>query len=128
MIGNKDIEKILVKDLSTLIGVEDIFVADDMPEGIIEKERIVVISKPLSIAKIFNKSYTEVNWCVPDIGDYPAHERLGEVSRHLLKLSSVGEYDGTAYRYEVSSIGVVASELKCHYVNARLLFEILNVN
>lgn len=128
MIGNKDIEKILIRDLSDLIGVENIFVSDDMPEGLIESERIVIISKPLSIAKIFNKSFTEVNWCVPDRGGYPDHERLGEVSRHLLDLSSVGEYDGTAYRYEVSSIGVVAGELKCHYVNARLLFEILNVS
>ena len=40
----------------------------------------------------------------------------------------VGEYDGSSYYYSIDSIGTEAdTALKCHYVNVRILFQVLNV-
>ena len=39
-----------------------------------------------------------------------------------------GRYDGTTYHYSIDTIGTEEdTALKCHYVNVRILFEILNV-
>lgn len=126
MIKNKDIETILIRDLSKVVDVDNIFVSDDIPEGAVTKERVVIIVKRLSVSDIFSKCYVEVNWCVPDIGNSANSARLGEVERFLC-LDGIGEYDDTTYRYGVESTEVLKSDLKCHYLNTRLLFEILNV-
>ena len=40
----------------------------------------------------------------------------------------VSTYDGTTYRYSIESIGAEAdAALKCHYVNVRILFEVINL-
>ena len=37
-------------------------------------------------------------------------------------------YDGTTYHYSIDTIGTEEdTALKCHYVNVRILFEVLNV-
>lgn len=129
MIGIKDIERILIGEAQTLIVPSSVFSAEDMPDGVITEERIVIICKERTMETIFDKCFVEVNWCVPNLGDAPDSERLREVERIMLgAFDSVGEYDGTHYKYGIFSEGVVPSELKCHYVNLRLLFEILNVN
>lgn len=127
MISTKDIETVLVRDLSGLFPKERIFVTDDIPDGIVTEQRITVHVKKLSSAIYFNKCFVEVNWCVPDIGDSPNTPVLNEAERRLMTFEATGEYDGTAYRYELDSTEVLKSDLKCHYVNARLLFETLNV-
>lgn len=39
-----------------------------------------------------------------------------------------GRYDGTTYHYYIDTIGTEEdTALKCHYVNVRILFEVLNV-
>lgn len=39
-----------------------------------------------------------------------------------------GRYDGTTYHYSIDTIGTEEdTALKCHYVNVRILFEVLNV-
>lgn len=128
MITLKDIETILIDCLKALMPVESIFVTDDIPEGMITEERIVIHVKRTSVATYFNKNFVEVNWCVPDIEGRPDSKRLGEVERELATLSSAGEYDGTGYNYSIDSTEIIKSELGCHYLNVRLLFEILNVN
>ena len=127
MIATKDIEQILIGDLSSLMDISRIYTGDDAPEGVVSSERIVIRTKQLKTQTIFSKCFVEVNWCVPDLWDNPDSPRLQTVERQMADLESVGEYDGSAYRYGVDSIQTLGSELKCHYVNVRLLFEILNV-
>lgn len=127
MISIKDIEQILIGDLSSLMSVSGIFIEDDIPVGIVEEERITLHVKQLKPQTYFSKCFVEVNWCVPDLGDHPDSSRLQVVDRMMAGIESIGEYDGSVYRYGVESIQILKSELKCHYVNTRLLFEILNV-
>lgn len=128
MIATKDIEQIVTGDLAALIPVSCIFAEDDIPEGTVKEERVTIHTKELRTQTYFKKCFVEVNWCVPDIGKSPDAARLQQVERQLIaSLDAVGEYDGTAYRYGIESTRVLKSDLKCHFVNVRLLFEILNV-
>lgn len=130
MVGIKDIEKIIISDLSSLMSVSSIYTEDDIPEGAVTEERITVHSKELIPETYFKKCFVEVNWCVPDLEDRPNSRRLDEVEAELvsfLDLAPVGVYGGQAYRYGINSHQIRKSELDCHYVNVRLLFEILNV-
>ena len=74
----------------------------------------------------------EVNICVPDIKKGVADiARLQELERKavLVFKDASGESDSSHYAYSINSIsGMNRDEgLGCHYVNVRLLFEILNV-
>ena len=73
----------------------------------------------------------EVNLCVPNLSENEANTiRLNELERKADKLLDdvVSTYDGTTYRYSIESIGAEAdAALKCHYVNVRILFEVINV-
>lgn len=129
MITPTDIANIIYRDCS----VFDITV---MPEGEtltgeLTGERIVIHSKQQQPGKYWKKSYVEVNFCVPDIRQGEADTiRLNELE-HMAQDTLdgvVGNYGGKAYRYSVSSIGIESDDaLSCHYVNVRLLFEVLNV-
>lgn len=81
--------------------------------------------------KYWKKSFAEVNLCVPDLSENEANTiRLNELERQANKLFDdvVSSYDGTTYRYSIESIGTEAdTALKCHFVNVRILFEVLNV-
>ena len=67
----------------------------------------------------------------PNLSENEANTiRLNELERQANKLfdDEVSIYDGTTYRYSIESIGTEAdTALKCHYVNVRILFEVLNV-
>lgn len=127
MISGKDIEEILITALSRLITASSIYVEDDIPDGNVTAQRITLHVKEIKTQPIFKKCFVEVNWCVPDIGEAPDAAGLKAVEHQMVDFEYTGEYDGTAYRYGVESIRTLKSELKCHYVNTRLLFEILNV-
>lgn len=77
--------------------------------------------------EIFRRS----EFCVPDLSENEANTiRLNELEREAMKRFDdvVSTYDGTTYRYSIESIGTEAdTALKCHYVNVRILFEVLNV-
>ena len=79
----------------------------------------------------WRKSFAEVNLCVPDLSENEANTiRLNELERQAMKRFDdvVSSYDGTRYRYSIESIGTEAdTALKCHYVNVRILFNVLNV-
>lgn len=126
MISIKDIEEIVIEFLSDFMSVGSIYTEDDTPEGKVTAERITVIVKKLKTQTYFNKCFVEVNWGVPDITGRPDTTGLQEVSRQMADVESVGEYDGTGYRFGVESQRILKSDLDCHYVNTRLLFEILN--
>ena len=128
MIVTKDIEEILITDLSSVIDVGSIYGPDDIPAGKVTSERVVIIPKETRTEKYFNKCFVEVNWCVPDLGDYPNSLRLQEVERVTKPFfDKVGQFDGTTYRYGIESSGIKRDkDLECHYVNTRVLFEIIN--
>ena len=96
-----------------------------------KSERIAIHAKKQQPGTYWKKSFAEVNLCVPDLGENSANSiRLGELERRANKLFDdvVSTYDGTTYRYSIDSIGTeVDTDLKCHYVNVRILFEVLNV-
>ena len=110
----------------------DVFRKGYIPDGEVTRERIVIIPKDQTTETYWRKCFIEVNICVPDIGDGIADlNRLQELERlaRRIFLSAAGEYDDSYYAYSISSInGVIKDDnLKCHYVNVRLLFEVLNV-
>lgn len=129
MIVTTDIGNILYRDCKT-------FGIDTVPSGKtltgeLKSERVVIHTKKQQLGTYWKKSFTEVNLCVPDLSENEANTiRLNELEREANKLfdDTVSTYDGTTYRYSINSIGTEAdTALKCHYVNVRILFEVLNV-
>lgn len=98
--------------------------------GELTKERITIHVKGQTPEKIWEKCFVEVNLCVPDLGVNIAHTlRLKALERTAKKKfkSVTGTFDGTRYLYEVDTISIEAdTALKCHFVNCRLLFNVLN--
>lgn len=131
MLGTKDIEKVMIRACEELhiVPLSHIFVKDDFPEG--TAERIVIHVKSQSRGDIFYKGFVEVNVVVPDDNDRADHETLGEIEKILddaFKYDTVGEFDGETYRYGLSSMETLYEpDAHYHYVNARLLFETLNI-
>lgn len=129
MIVTTDIANILYRDCK-VFGI-DIVPNGETLTGELTSERIVIHAKKQQPGTYWKKSFAEVNLCVPDLEDNSANSiRLNELEREANKLLDdvVGSHDGTRYRYSIESIGTEAdTALKCHYVNVRILFEVLNV-
>lgn len=99
--------------------------------GEITEERITIHVKGQTPEKIWEKCFVEVNLCVPDLSpteaNYPRLKELERLAKKKFK-SVVGTFDGTTYLYEVDTLTIEAdTALKCHFVNCRLLFNVLNV-
>lgn len=98
--------------------------------GELTDERITIHVKGQTPEKYWEKCFVEVNLCVPDLTDNIANTiRLKELERMAKKLfrSVTNKFDGTTYHYEVNTITIEAdTALKCHFVNCRLLFNVLN--
>lgn len=129
MIVTTDIANILYRDCK-IFGIS--IVPDGKKlTGELKDERIVIHSKKQQPGTYWKKSFAEVNLCVPDLKKNDANTiRLNELERQANKVfdSVVSEYNGTVYRYSIDSIGKEEdAALKCHYVNVRILFEVLNV-
>ena len=131
MLGNKDIEKIMIRACEALeiVPLSHIFVSDDFPEG--TAERIVIHAKEQVRGDIFYKGFVEVNVVVPDDNDRADHDSLNAIERILndaFKYDTVGEYEGETYRYGLYSMDTLYEpDSPYHYVNARLTFESLNI-
>lgn len=130
MITTSDIADILYGVCSSF-GL-DVYRKGYIPEGVVSKERVVILPKEQTPETYWRKSFVEINICVPDLKNGVANiSRLQELERQsrLVFVSKAGEFDSSYYAYSISSIsGINAdSSLKCHYVNIRLLFEVLNV-
>lgn len=125
MITTGDIADILIEDLKSY-GFSA-FKSGALPLGELSDERVIVVPKRGTPGKFWTKSFSEINVCVPDISGMADTRRLTEIERTLSDMRKVGEYDGTAYRYSVYSTGQENGlDGKYHFVNIRLLFEILN--
>lgn len=135
MIVTTDIGNILYQDCKAF-GIEEIYrngnispIPND-PDYRLKTERVVIRTKSQSPGRYWKKGFVEVNLCVPDAQPDVANLlRLAEIERQAMTiLRSSGSYDGSFYRYSIESIGMEAdTALKCHYVNVRILFEVLNV-
>lgn len=109
----------------------DVYQTLNTPSGRVGSERIVIIPKPQQTGNIWIKNYIEVNWLVPDIVNTKADmTRLQDVERELKgNLQACSAYDDTPYRYKVVATEIKNDEpLGVHYVNARVLFQTMNIN
>ena len=102
-----------------------------IPDGVVTEERVVILPKDQSSQTYWKKCFVEVNICVPDLADGVANlARLQEVERRaqLLFDGIAGEYDSNSYLFTIESLSGVNRDdsMKCHYVNVRLLFQVLN--
>lgn len=129
MIVTTDIANILYRDCLP-------FGIDIVPHGKkltdeLKSERIVIHSKSQQPGTYWKKSFVEVNLCVPDLKEGEANTiRLNELEKQAQSILDdvTGRYNDTTYHYSIESIGTEEdTALKCHYVNVRILFEVLNV-
>lgn len=130
MIVATDIANILFKDCKAF-GIE-VYQAGNIPDEHKElsSERVIIRTKSQSPEAIWKKGFVEVNLCVPDMDEDANLTRLQELERKAQEVLDevVGEYDGSNYYYLIDSTGIEAdTELRCHYVNVRILFHVLNV-
>ena len=130
MIVTTDIANILYKDCEAF-GME-VYQSGNIPDEDKElsSERVIIIAKSQSPEAIWKKGFVEVNLCVPDMDGKANLIRLQELERKAQEILDdvVGEFDGSSYYYSIDQIGTEAdTALKCHYVNVRLLFQVLNV-
>lgn len=130
MIVTTDIANILYKDCKAF-GME-VYQSGNIPDEDRElsSERVIIIAKSQSPEAIWKKGFVEVNLCVPDMEGKANLIRLQELERKAQEVLDdvVGEFDGSSYYYQIDQIGTEAdTALKCHYVNVRLLFQVLNV-
>ena len=124
MIVTGDIATILYKKLLSF-GIE-VYKGGTFPTSKVTKERIVIIPKRQSSSKYWKKGFVEINFLVPDDGRANT-KRLTELERMANQLEGYGVSDGTSYRYGVESISQEEdTSLGCHFVNCRILFEVLN--
>ena len=130
MIVTTDIANILYKDCKAF-GIE-VYQAGNIPDEHKElsSERVIIRTKSQSPETYWKKGFVEVNLCVPNMDGDANLIRLQELERKAQEVLDevVGEYDGSNYYYLIDSIGTEAdTELRCHYVNVRILFQVLNV-
>ncbi len=130
MIVTTDIANILYKDCEAF-GME-VYQSGNIPDEDkkLSSERVIIIAKSQSPEAIWKKGFVEVNLCVPDMDGKANLIRLQELERKAQEVLDdvVGEFDSSSYYYSIDQIGTEAdTALKCHYVNVRLLFQVLNV-
>ena len=102
-----------------------------IPDGVASSERIIILPKEQTPQTYWKKCFVEVNFCVPDISDGVAElNRLQALERQAQRVLDgvAGEYESDSYLFSIESLsGVNRDEsMKCHYVNVRLLFQVLN--
>lgn len=130
MITTSDIADILY-GVCTLFEM-DVYRKGYIPDGVVTAERAVILPKEQTPQTFWKKAFVEINLCVPDISEGVANiTRLQELERmvqFIFGKDIVGEYEDNYYRVGISSLSGINedSDLKCHYVNVRLLFEVLN--
>lgn len=126
MIATGDIATILLRDLKSF-GI-DTYKKGAIPGGEITTERITINPKEPAPGTYWKKGFVDINICVPDVDGLANTARLTELERLSFSLRSVSSFDDSTYRYSVySTIQEQDTALKCHFVNVKILFEVLNV-
>lgn len=96
-------------------------------------DRVVVRVQRQQGEKVWRKGFVDVNLCAPDIDGEANTPRLEELERlawQLLDIGAISEFDGTKYTYRIYSVEseIADEQMKCHYVNVKLLFQVFNIN
>lgn len=128
MITTTDAVNIIFRDCQ----VFDIptFQDGNIPQGIVDSERIVIHGKEQTSEATWKKCFIEVNFFVPDVSENVANLiRLNAVERMAIRrLKGMGKYDGVPYRYNVATTYLLQEQtLKAHYINVKILFRVLNI-
>lgn len=131
MITTSDIGDILFLHLSGL-SVKDVRRDGNLhPRGELTEERVTLKVKPITAGKPWSKAYVEVNILVPDMEDGQADLiRLSELEAEYVAAFgwNTSTRGGIRYRFGRESVGLMDDgQLRCHYVNIRVLFEFLNL-
>lgn len=128
MITTTDISDIIYAICKESFSI-DVFHSINVPDGEVKTERVTISAKKLISGKIWKSCYVEVNISVPD--------RFGKADIDVLQMyerkatevfdGRSGKYDGSVYNLSLESSEILEdSQLRCHYVNARVLFKVLN--
>lgn len=129
MITTTDVANILVRDCRAF-GLK-VHQKGNIPEGVVKTERIVVVPKRQETATYWRKGFVEINICVPDKGGKADLVRLQEMEHRAKEVldNVVGQSDDSTYEYSIHSISGCEEDttLMCHFVNVRILFNVLNV-
>ena len=129
MITSTDIANILYRDCK-VFGIEIVPFGETLT-GELKGERITIHVKKPETEKYWEKCFVEVNLCVPNLRKGEANTvRLNELERiakMIFKPDTVNKYDGSTYRYSGNTSVETDASLKCHFVNCRILFNVLNV-
>lgn len=109
------------------INGEEVMISEKIPE----KGIIVIIPKSISAdKKYFNDCTIVVNILLKDV-EGEANPKLNTLLKEafsLLNADRTGEVEGEWYRYNVRSHGIEEEKnLRCHYANIIIDFQILNV-
>lgn len=134
MIVTSNIEDILYDDCKS-VGINEIYEKGNVPSGEVTTERIVILSSDQIPSTIWKKCFVEVNLVTPDLpnenGALEANKiRLKELERKAQNTfhNRFGAYDGDGYSYDIFQMGTEEdANLKCHFVNVKILFNVLNV-
>lgn len=136
MITPQTIGNILYRDCKAAFGTDAVYVvmpgdnSGEIPQGEVSEERIVIHIKSQKPGTYWRKSFNEVNILVPRIHNRPDRIRCEQMEHEVMeKLDDItGQSGGVSYLYSVDTIGTMTDDaLNCEYVNARILFEVLNV-
>jgi hypothetical protein len=133
MIVTSDIGDILYRDCKALMGefgIKEIYQHPNEPIGEVKTERIVIHAPSSDTPETtWDKSFANVNLVVPDKNGKKDITRLQKLQRIAkANLDDIfGRFDGTGYSYEIASCGTEQDvDLKCNYVNVKILFNVLN--
>lgn len=101
----------------------------NIPRGEITAPRVTIHVKAVSPQTYWRKGFAEVNVSVPDIEDRADLIALQGFEKQCYDiLEYVEEFDDNVVRFSISSTEVLEDvQFKCHFVNARVQYEILNV-
>lgn len=130
MITSTDIQTILYKK-AQLLGVKEVYKEGNIMSGNYSTERVVILNNSAEPGTYWRIGFMNVNICVPDLDrDFTANlTRLSELESLAYDVfSETGKMKGLAYTYDVDSTNIEEDRAAhSHYVNIRILFEVLNV-
>lgn len=124
--------RIICKKIVGSLGIE-VCLPEELPLGAIASDRAVIVTSSDDLGKYWGKCIVTISIMVPDV--CPKIANMSRLSSYESKVQEMfvdgiaGEYGGDSYLIELQSIGIDnASDVKCHFVNAKLMFNILNVS
>lgn len=124
-LGVTDVANILYRDCLRF-GI-DVFQSGQVPQGL--REQIVVNVNIQQKDIYFKACFANINFIVPDLEKDTANLiRLEEMEKMGATLEGNGWHNDCYYRYEPDSVELIKDEnLDAHFINVRVLFEILNI-